>query len=216
MLRLTPTSYAILGLLAIRPWSTYELTKLLGRSVQYVMPRTEANRYLEPKRLVTVGLATAAESTVGKRRRTIYSITPAGREALTEWLTQPARPTQLESEGLLKVLFGNMAPVPTLLAHLRDFQAEAEAIEVPWRDIAREYVEGVGPFPERIHINTLFWVLLDRWAHLRAAWAQWAAIEVASWPDERGPRDLESVRAMLRDILEHGGLEFPQHPRPDG
>ena len=208
MTRLTPTSYAILGLLAIKPWSTYELTKLLGRSVQFVMPRTEANRYLEPKRLVEAGLATAQETVVGRRRRRVYSITEAGREELAAWLERPAAPTLLESEALLKVLFGNLAPTSILLGHLREFQAEAEATEEPWREIAHEYVEGSGLFPERIHINALFWVLLDRWARLRADWARWAALEVASWPDEHGPRDRGEVQAMLQAALELG-TEFP-------
>jgi PadR family transcriptional regulator, regulatory protein AphA len=213
MPRLTPISFAILGLLAIRPWSTYELTKLLGRSVQYVMPRTEANRYQEPKRLVQSGLATAAEENVGQRRRTVYSITPAGRDALADWLARPAKPTQLESEALLKVLFANMASVPTLLARIEEFGAEAEAVEAPWRSIAREYAQGAGIFPERIHINALFWVLLDRWARLRAEWAQWAAMEVASWPDEQGPADREAIQAMLADMLDgRWGLGFPDRP----
>jgi PadR family transcriptional regulator, regulatory protein AphA len=213
MPRLTPMSFAILGLLAIRPWSTYELTKLLGRSVQYVMPRTEANRYQEPKRLVQAGLATASDERVGQRPRTVYSITPAGRDALADWLASPARPTQLESEALLKVLFANMAPLPTLLARIGEFGAEAEAVEAPWRSLAREYADGEGLFPDRIHINALFWVLLDRWARLRAEWAQWAAMEVESWPDEQGPIDRGAVQAMLDDVLAgRWGAGFPDRP----
>jgi PadR family transcriptional regulator, regulatory protein AphA len=213
MPRLTPTSFAILGLLAIQPRSSYELTKLLGRSVQYVMPRTEANRYQEPKRLVEAGLATAEEARVGQRPRTVYSITPAGREALVAWLQQPARPTQLESEALLKVLFANMAPLETLLARINDFGAEAEAVEAPWRAIAQEYANGEGPFPERTHINALFWVLLDRWARLRAEWARWAAKEVESWPDEHGPIHRESVQVLLTDMLAgRWGPGFPDRP----
>jgi PadR family transcriptional regulator, regulatory protein AphA len=209
MPRLTPTSYAILGLLAIRPWSTYELTKLLGRSVQFVMPRTEANRYQEPKRLVEAGLATAEESHVGRRRRTVYTITDQGRAALEAWLVRPAGPTFLESEALLKVLFGNLASRDTLLEHLQRFQAEAEATEEPWREIAREYIEGRGPFPERVHVNALFWVLLDRWARLRADWARWAIAEVRSWPDQHGPADRSQVQELLRAALE-GPTRFPR------
>ena len=133
MAKLTPTSYAILGLLAIRPWSTYELTKLFGRSVQFVMPRSEANRYLEAKRLVDAGLAIADETSVGQRRRTEYRITAAGCAALEAWLERPARPSALESEGLLKVLFGDIVPVETLLARIAEVGAEGAAIEVPWR-----------------------------------------------------------------------------------
>ena len=216
MPRLTPMSFAILGLLAIRPWSTYELTKLLGRSVQYVMPRTEANRYQEPKRLVEAGLATATEETVGHRRRTVYAITPRGREELAGWLARPARATQLESEGLLKILFGNLADQATLLARIEEFRTEAEALETPWRTLAGEYARGEGLFPERIHVNVLYWVLLDRWAQLRADWARWAAAEVASWPDETGPADREAVQRLLADILAgRWGLGFPEHPSGD-
>ena len=85
-----------------------------------------------------------------------------------------------------------------LLDHLDAFRREAEAAEAPWRAIAQEYIEGRGPFPDRIHVNALFWVLLDRWAQLRADWASWAADQVASWPDSNGPAD----RAMVRQLLE--------------
>jgi PadR family transcriptional regulator AphA len=212
MHRLTPTSFAILALLNIGPWSTYELTKLFGRSVQHVMSRTEANRYLEAKRLVDSGLATTEESAVGRRKRTVYSITPAGRAALASWLDEPARPTQLESEGLLKILFANMASQQTLLDRIGEFGVEAEAIEAPWRAIAREYADGGGLFPDRVHVNALFWALLEQWARLRAEWAQWAAMEVESWPDQNGPRDLDASRAVLRAMLDGSGLGFPDRP----
>ncbi len=41
----TTTSYAILGLLAIRPWATYDLAKLMRRSLQFFWPRAESNLY---------------------------------------------------------------------------------------------------------------------------------------------------------------------------
>jgi PadR family transcriptional regulator AphA len=202
MPKLTPTSYAILGLLAIGPWSTYELTKLFGRSVQYVMPRSEANRYLEAKRLVDAGLATAEESMVGQRPRTEYRITDAGRGALEAWLGDPARPSQLESESLLKVLFADTAPVETLLARIAEVGAVGAAIETPWRELAREYASGDGLFPGRIHVNTLFWVFLDRWARLQADWARWAAMEVESWQATDGRPDPTAMQALLADMLE--------------
>lgn len=204
MARLTGTSYAILGLLAIQPWSTYELTKLMGRSLHLVWPRAESNLYQEPQRLVEAGLATAERRMVGRRPRTEYAITPAGRDALVAWLERPAAPTLLESEALVKVLFGNYLEPDALIRHLDAFAAEAESAEEPWREIAQEYIDGTGPFPERTHINALFWVLLDRWARMRAEWAHWAAAEVATWPDGDGPRDRDAVRAMLASGLREG------------
>jgi DNA-binding PadR family transcriptional regulator len=198
--RLTTTSFAILGLLAIQPWSTYELTKLMRRALLAVWPRAESNLYREPQRLVDAGLATARRVDVGRRRRTEYAITPAGRRALREWLASPASPTVLESEAALKVLFANHTTLDVLQQRLDEFAAEAEAADEPWRAIAREYVAGEGAFPERIHVNVLYWVLLDRWARLRADWARWASAVVATWPDSSGPEPARS-RALLEAAL---------------
>ena len=73
---LTTTSYAILGLLAIRPWSTYELARQMQRDLRFVWPRAESNLYTEPKKLIAHGFASAKSEPRGKRRRTVYTITP--------------------------------------------------------------------------------------------------------------------------------------------
>ena len=44
---LTPTSYAILGLLAIKPWTTYELAQQMGRALSQFWPCAESKLYEE-------------------------------------------------------------------------------------------------------------------------------------------------------------------------
>ena len=61
----------------------------MRRSLHFFWPRAESNLYAEPKRLVTAGLAEAREEWNGDRRRTVYSITDRGREALRTWLATP-------------------------------------------------------------------------------------------------------------------------------
>src|SRR6266498_5888977 len=102
---LNTTSFAMLGMLAIRPWSTYELAKHLDRSLRPLWPRARSNLFNEPKKLVAHGLAVATEETVGRRPRTLYTITPAGRRALRQWLGTPGQGPVLEFEQLLKVFF---------------------------------------------------------------------------------------------------------------
>ena len=75
----TTTSYALLGLLRLRPWTTYELAKQAQRSLNWFWPRAERKLYDEPKHLVDAGLATARAGATGKRPRTAYPITAAGR-----------------------------------------------------------------------------------------------------------------------------------------
>ena len=58
---LTTTTYGVLGLLAVRPYSTYELAKAMGLSVGRVWPRAESKLFEEPKKLVEHGYAKARE-----------------------------------------------------------------------------------------------------------------------------------------------------------
>src|SRR5215212_3837091 len=112
---LTTTSYAILGLLAIKPWSTYELAKQMQRDLHFVWPRAESNLYTEPKKLVAHAFASASSEPRGKRRRTVYSITPAGRRALSTWLRSATAPPRWESESIVKLIFATHGSTEQLL-----------------------------------------------------------------------------------------------------
>jgi DNA-binding PadR family transcriptional regulator len=79
---LSTTAYAILGLLAIRSWTAYELAQQARRSLRFCWPKSESLIYAEPKRLVRLGLATVEHEPAGRRTRARYAITPAGRQAL--------------------------------------------------------------------------------------------------------------------------------------
>ena len=47
----TTTSYAMLGMLAIRPWTTYELAKHMDRGLGRLWPRARSHLFNEPKNL---------------------------------------------------------------------------------------------------------------------------------------------------------------------
>jgi PadR family transcriptional regulator AphA len=198
---LTTTGYAILGLLAIRPWTTYELAKQMKRSLHHVWPRAESNIYAEPKRLVEAGLAKAEVQRVGQRPRTLYTITPNGRRALERWIARESGPTRVESETLVKVLFGNYGSKDDLLANLRAFAAEAEAVLALWHELAAEYERGTSPFVERAHVNSLIFRWISEHAQLNARWAQWAIERVEAWPDVEAPTDIDETMAVFRELL---------------
>jgi PadR family transcriptional regulator, regulatory protein AphA len=198
--QLTTTSYAILCLLAIRPWSTYELAKQMRRSLHHIWPRAESNVYAEPKRLVEARLASAEVQRVGKRTRTLYTITPKGRRALERWLDTDSAPTRVESETLVKVLFGNYGTKDALLTNLRAFAAEAEAVKQLWSVVASEYDRGTHAFPERVHVNALIFRWIWEHADLNARWAEWAIEQVELWPDTSEPADIEAALAVFRSV----------------
>ena len=133
---LTTTSFAVLGLLALREWTTYELAQQMERSFGHVWPRAERRIYDEPKRLVAAGLATSEARPQGKRRSTVYAITAAGRAELTAWLATPPAPASLEFEGLLRVLLADQGDLTSLRAALHAVRAHADDARTGWPSCA--------------------------------------------------------------------------------
>ncbi len=88
---LTPTSYLVLGLLAREgPSTPYELKRHVAATIGHFWSFPHALLYKEPARLAGLGLLTEERELDGRRRR-LFTITPAGREALRAWLSHPAR-----------------------------------------------------------------------------------------------------------------------------
>lgn len=198
--RLTTTSFALLGLLGVQPWSTYELTKQMERSLGRVWPRAVSKLYEEPKKLVSHGLAQARTERNGDRPRTVYSITPDGRRALAEWLSEPGDGPVLEWEQLLKVFFSDSGTKADLLATL----AAARAWAAEWNEdnlaTARAYLAGEGPFQQRVAYNMLAGRFLTDFYRLVAEWADWASGIVSDWPDD--PREAKPDAEALKQIAE--------------
>jgi DNA-binding PadR family transcriptional regulator len=201
---LTTTSYAILGLLAIRPWSTYELARQMQRDLRFVWPRAESNLYAEPKKLIAHGFASANSEPRGKRRRTVYAITPAGRQALAAWLETTAAAPRWESESIVKLLFATDGSTEQLVEHLRNFRDYATA---RWKAVAtifRPYLHGDEPFPDRTHVNVLAARLVLETARAEAVWADQAIAEAKQWETTAEPQDRASTLAVLEAALAAG------------
>ena len=200
---LTTTSYAILGLLAIKPWTTYELTQQMDRGMSRFWPRATSKLYEEPKKLVSRGLARAAVETSGRRNRTVYSITPKGRRALQAWSARPGAGPHLEFEVLLKVFFAEHGLKEDLLASLEAARAWADERSAENIAIARGYATGEGPFPDRLAHTLLVGRFLADFEDMIRRWASWAEGVVEAWPDEirSAPADQATVDRLAQRSL---------------
>jgi len=184
---LTTTSFAVLCVLALREHSTYDLTKQMRMSMHYLWPRAESNVYAEPKRLVEAGLAAARTESTGRRRRTVYSITSAGREALAAWLTSPSGRQRYESEAAVKVLFAENGTLDDMLASIGAIGADAAQGLAHWQQVADRYETGEGEYPERFAVSGLVARLLGEQQAATARWAAWAEQVVSTWKTPAGP-----------------------------
>jgi PadR family transcriptional regulator, regulatory protein AphA len=178
---LTTTSYAVLAVLSLRDHSTYDLIRQMRLSMHYMWPRAESNVYAEPRRLVQAGLATAREEWNGQRRRTVYSITRAGRAALADWIASPSARPRHENEALVKVMFAENGTRDDLLKSIRELADDAEAGVRHFREIADRYAANRGEYPHRFGLSGLALRLAAEQQAATLRWARWAEQVVAGW-----------------------------------
>lgn len=205
--KMTTTSYAILSLLAVRSWSTYELTQQMDRSLGRIWPRAQSKLYEEPKKLVANGYARAKEERVGERPRTVYSITPKGRRALAVWLGEPSAGPVLESEQLLKIFFAENGTKQDALDTLAGARAWAEERNVDNLAAGRSYLAGVAPFQERAAQTMLVGRFITDFYKLVADWSDWASALVEQWPEN--PAAAEADRGALQDAVRRAEWSEP-------
>lgn len=128
-IRLTPTSFIVLGLIDwLGPSTPYRLKKMLERSIADFHPVPHTTFYAEPARLAAAGYLDESREAAGRRRKE-YSLTEQGREALRDWLADPnAEPTEVRAPAMLKVFFG-ADPEPLANAALARHTALLEGFE---------------------------------------------------------------------------------------
>ena len=199
--RLTTSSFAVLSLLALRPWSGYDLTRQATRSLRFAWPKSERLLYAEPKKLVGLGMATSHEEVEGGRRRTIYTITDEGRTALRDWMATDVDPPVLEAEALLRLLFADHGTLDDAAATLDRFAADADEIHRQVLDINAGYLEGEHPFPDRVHVSVLFATFQLEFFDLIRRWSEFAKAEIADWPATDGLGMTDRTREMLEAMV---------------
>ena len=106
-MELSATAKVILGMLAMRPRTGYEIKSFVDDSARFFWAASYGQIYPELKRLEKNGFVTGKDEPTGGRRRTVYSLTPAGRQALRAWHRKPAEVHELRDEGLLKLFFAS-------------------------------------------------------------------------------------------------------------
>jgi len=212
--RLTTTSYAVLGLLALREWTTYELAQQMQRSFGHFWARAERRIYDEPKRLARAGYAVSRSELTGHRKRTCWQITPQGRTALHGWLDETPEPgVSLEFEGMVKVFLADNGTKAQLLASLRSIREGAEAELRNLTQLCADVADtGGGQFSSRLHINALSMSYALSIAELTASWAADAEESVRSWRSTAAPGT--RIRTEAMSFFTHAPSRIPTHRTP--
>jgi PadR family transcriptional regulator, regulatory protein AphA len=118
---LTLTEAAVLALVGVdEEWSGYDLSKLAARSVGHVWAPARSHLYAVLARLARDGLASVRTVVQSDRPdKQLYSLTPAGRDALMAWLDAEAAD---DDSFHLKVFYGQLLPRERLIEHVEAFR----------------------------------------------------------------------------------------------
>jgi PadR family transcriptional regulator AphA len=199
----TTSSYAVLALLDLRPWTGYELTVQARRSLTYAWPKSVRLLYSEPKKLVGLGYATTHKETVGNRSRNVYEITDEGRAALKGWMAMRSQPPRIEVEALLRVLFADLGSVEDLRVVLGELEDDIGERHQAVVSLMASYLEGSHPFPDRTHLSVLFATFQVEIFKSIERWVEFAQSEIDDWPTTANlgmnPRTKELTRLLAAD-----------------
>ena len=203
----TTTHFAVLGLLASRPWSTYELVQYMKTSfLGQFWSKTAARLYETPKELVRLGYATASRERISQnpaakgRERAVYTITDEGRAALRAWLEEPSQPPSFEIEALVKLSFGEQG---TLEGFLAQVDSLLRTIAEPGPGRVLEATAEQPQLPERVHLSAHMADLVGRVVTAFSEWLIELEDEASSWDTiASNPVHQERGKALYRKLAE--------------
>jgi DNA-binding PadR family transcriptional regulator len=168
--------HGILGLLASRPMSGYDLTREFDLTLAHVWTARHSQIYPELARLSADGLIEQTGS--GKRGRKVYSTTPAGRDEVVRWLREDEPGRELRVEALLQGFFYWMIPPDEAIALIGRERAAHEATLQRYEavaDLRTDWSSHPEQRSQRIMLEAGI-----RYERGLVEWADWATNEIRS------------------------------------
>lgn len=139
-------SHAILATLLNGPVSGYKLTKRFNAAIGHFWQATHQQIYRELSSLEEHGLVERVPSS-SRSTEKLYALTSRGRDALSQWIMQPAEPGVLREDLLLKIRAGSLVPPAVLLTELRRRRALHAGRLALYREIQER------DFPDSQHLS---------------------------------------------------------------
>ena len=173
-----PLSYVILAAIGENGATTPELVDMLSRGYMF-WTSSPSQIYAEPRRLLELGWITSEKRPGKTRSRTMYRLTPSGREAVREWLRAPAGFPRLQHEAATRLFAGDMIEDDEILASLDKLREDIAAMS----EVVATNIERAPSLPHRERYALL---LQDLGRRLLEAHSDWLDDVEAELRKDRG------------------------------
>jgi PadR family transcriptional regulator AphA len=180
-MELSATAKVILGMLAGRPRSGYEIKQLVDSSARFFWTASYGQIYPELKKLEKAGLIAGDDTSHGARQRTTFKLTADGKRAAREWIAAPPEVLEIRDEGLLKLFFAGSIDAERAAEISRERAAISRAKSAQLRAIEEQVdtagrPDGPEASPDAGSLLVLrYGIEMSEWA---ADWFERAALEL--------------------------------------
>jgi DNA-binding PadR family transcriptional regulator len=155
----TAVTWAVLGLLANRPRSGYEIKQTVDLGIRHFWAASYGQIYPELRRLEVAGWIEGEDAPRGSRARRVFHITDLGRTALVDWLHGTETRIELRDESLLRLFFADHLPPEEAIGLVHARREGVAAV----LEMLRALDDGSGADPPFVD-------LVYRWALDYCAW----------------------------------------------
>lgn len=155
MKKLNKSRYAVLGILAEKPRSGYEILRFMRQATSHFWQESDASLYPMLRLLEKEGKIVGHEESHGKRKRRVFEITEEGLEELRAWLALPVQEEVRRSEFLLKLFFGALREPHSMLTQLQEHHKKIAHEKRTYKHIEEQALTKV---PET-NLHKRFWIM---------------------------------------------------------
>jgi PadR family transcriptional regulator, regulatory protein AphA len=156
----TSATWAVLGLIALKPRSGYDIKRIVDSSIRHFWAASPGQIYPELRRLEQEGWISGENEPRGGRPRRVYRITATGTAALQGWLAGRETRMELRDESLLRLFFADAVPrehgLGLLAARREGFRRMFEYL--------RTLDDGTGPDPPFVDLAYRWGLDYCQWA----------------------------------------------------
>jgi PadR family transcriptional regulator, regulatory protein AphA len=198
-MHLGATAHVILGMLALGPRSGYDIKQLADLSTRHFWATSYGQIYPELRGLSAKGLIKAEDASKGTRQRTIYHLTPKGRETLHAWVADPVvNNLEIRDEMLLKLFFADAMSPKETSRHLEAMRRRHEQVAAG----LREHEPMAAAQPHRMkHEVMKFGIAFHDWS---ADWYARLAMDLEPGKKKAGKKQAEKKQAEKKQAEKKG------------